>query len=74
MARDDQVDSDRSMRPPRESFMVEMDELMEPNMVGDEIAKRQVVGPNAPLGPVTLSYTVGGRGGPTIPLGVDEPD
>ena len=44
--------------------MIDMEELMEPNTIAMEVAAKQVVGPNAPVGGnVPPTYTIGSRGG-----------
>lgn len=53
--------------------MRDMEELMEPNTVGDEIAAGYTVGPNAPTPGHPDSYIVGTRGGPLREYG-EEPD
>lgn len=68
MSRDSQSDTRRNEGGPanRDSFMIDMEELMEPNTLGQEIQARSVVGPNAPVGGTMPVYTIGSRGG--IPL------
>ena len=66
MSRDDQSDTRRNEGGPamRDSFMIDMEELMEPNTIAMEVAAKQVVGPNAPVGGnVPPTYTIGSRGG-----------
>lgn len=69
MSRDDQADTRRGAGGPhnRASYLVEMEELTEPNTIAQENAAGYTVGPNAPIGgKIPRSYTIGSRGGPII--------
>lgn len=63
MSRDQQVDSERYSAPAnRDAFMVDRTDLMTFNTLGQEIAAKQVVGPNAPEGDAPKTYVVGTDG------------